>query len=371
MAYRLTTLLLLGIISPGCDGMSVDTPDASLDGGPFPPLNAIQLKGYERSDWTQTDPTPERAPHFAGHDRPTLGLQVLDGARVFHLPYHPGTAMVSSIGGFIGWDVVVHRMDRCAPVNAEHNTLQSNCAGEILAACTDEIQYGQEPQLGGVAALPTTDHAPIFILISHQPSRYPPHIIECVPSESLALYGMLPEYKLYDLEVIPALDFDEGSVVTPAEIRGHHATLGDAIRADGWPSMERFFGRYFFILLDTGLYRDHYRAGTNMQVDGLNRTHPLIFTLADDIDDDDAAFFSVPAADLQRIRRLVEAGFIVHAHSLDAAELDAARLAGAHLLTGLELADIAIDGPAACNPVTSPEWVGCQPTDFERPPLPQ
>lgn len=365
--YRLTTLLLLGMTVSGCDEMHVN----ESDGGPFPPLNMIQLKGYERSDWTQTDPTPDRAPDFAGHDRPALGAQVITGARVFHLPYHPHLALNPPRGGLIGWDVFALRMPFCEKWRTVFDTLQSTCISEVLSGCTHEIQHGLAPQLGGVAALPTEQHAPIFILISHQPSRYPPHIVECFEPSDYATYGILPEYKLYDLEVTPALDFEEGSVVTPAEIRRHHATLGDAIRTDGWPSMERFFGRYFFILLDTGLYREHYRAGTNMERFGLDDTHPLIFTLADDIDDDEAAFFSVPAADLERISRLVAAGFIVHAHSLDAAELDAARLAGAHLLTGLELADIAIEGPAACNPVTSPAWVGCQPTDFERPPLQQ
>ena len=133
--------------------------------------------------------------------------------------------------------------------------------------------------------------------------------------------------------------------------------------------MDELWGRYVFILLDRGEVRDAYRQGIglNNPSAGWSPDDPHYFVVADDPEDPDAAFFSVPAAETDRIRELANRGFIVHAHSLDPDEIEAARVAGAHLLTALELDDIALDHAAVCNPVTSDDT--CRPDHFARPSL--
>ena len=62
-----------------------------------------------------------------------------------------------------------------------------------------------------------------------------------------------------DAEVLAG--WPEGGVITPDEVRGDHATLRDALAADGWPSLRGLRGRVLFVLLSSGGYLERYTGG--------------------------------------------------------------------------------------------------------------
>lgn len=384
-------LLLLTVPVLGCD---TDEDGSMSDGGPYPPLNAMQAKGYHRSHWWADDDRP-RPPEYGGHDRPSLGLQVTHAdSRVMHIGFYSVSADPRGNVVHAGWDVLITRKDGgetvCETFNPYRDldqSVQSNCAGDFNT-CMQELLLGspEEGQLigdiffephqeGGTSRLPNQQHAPIFVLLEPQPVDWPAEMRACYLGEEdyydAVRLGMIPTETMFAFEGAIIRNFEAGQIFKPGDLRGAAASVRDRIARSGWPAMQGLHGRFIFILLDEGEMRDAYETRLNWDFGMLNPNDPHMFTLARDENDPNAAFFSVPAAETDRIRRLVERGFIVHAHSIDAAELEAARLAGAHLLTGLEISDIAIEGPAVCNPVTAPLlWPGCHPTDFERPPAP-
>ena len=356
----------------------VDSRRPEPDLGPFVRLNAIQVKGYHRSDWASLDPDPTRDVDYLGHDRPLIGEQVtaLD-ARVFHFGWHPQSLSACRFGGFSGWGMTEPRAPEddgdCEDVIFDDRTAPQSQCGEFVPVCLTDIRVGSGPfggEEGGVDELPTERHAPIFVLIEPQANLLDEETYACFDRNSLWAYGYDPPNALICLEVNPIRDFEPGDVFTPNELQGDFETLRDAVLTRGWPGMEDLWGRYVFILLDKGDVREAYRERRFLDDPdlGTRADNPHFFTVADDPEDPDAAFFSLPASETERISELVEAGFIVHAHSLDAAEIDAARRAGAHLLTALELDDIDTDRAAVCNPV-APSEVACEHNHFARPTL--
>ncbi len=163
--------------------------------------------------------------------------------------------------------------------------------------------------------------------------------------------------------------FPPDRVLTPAEVRGHAATLAGAVRAGRWPRLDRVRGEVLFMLDDHGAKRDAYRARFP---DLADRT---IFVDVPQTDPD-AAIMVVndPVADGDRIRDLVSAGFIVRtradadtvqARTGDTSMRDAAFASGAQYVstdyvfpddpfgTGY-LVDLPGDGAARCDPVNAP-----------------
>jgi hypothetical protein len=163
--------------------------------------------------------------------------------------------------------------------------------------------------------------------------------------------------------------FPADRVLTPAEVRGHSATLAAAVGAGRWPKLDRVRGQVLFVLDDHGAKRDAYRA----QVPDL--ADRRVFVDVPETDPD-AAIMVVndPLADGDRIRALVAAGFIVRtradadtvqARSGDTSMRDAAFASGAQYVstdyvfpddpfgTGY-VVDLPGDGAARCNPVNAP-----------------
>ncbi|MFN7146058.1 MAG: Ca2+-dependent phosphoinositide-specific phospholipase C, partial [Myxococcota bacterium] len=147
--------------------------------------------------------------------------------------------------------------------------------------------------------------------------------------------------------------------VTPAEVRGAHATLAEAMAAEGWPTLGETRGRAIYGLDDAGDHRDAYRA----------RGEGVLFVNAAPTDPDAAlAIVNDPASpDLPAV---LAAGLLVRLFA-DTAEDDAATSqadrdralrAGGHWLSTDRPDDtdtiegFAIPGgtPARCNPVTAP-----------------
>jgi hypothetical protein len=171
------------------------------------------------------------------------------------------------------------------------------------------------------------------------------------------------------LEAEIASVFSDERVLTPAEVRGRHRTLADAVRAGRWPRLDDVRGQVLFVLDDKGAKRDAYRAEVPDLADrsifvDVPETNP------------DAAVMVVndPIGDGDRIRSLVDAGFIVRtradadtvqARTGDTAMRDAALASGAQFVstdyvwpdprlgTGY-VVDLPGDTPARCNPVNAP-----------------
>lgn len=377
---RLGASLLLCLCAAACD--TIEDPGI-VDGGPYPPLDVIQLKGYHRSAWYRAEEGSTSPPAYTGHERPRLGTQLADfGARVFHFGFQRAQSTRDLDTYWETWWRWQPGFRGCgAP--AEPFIRQSECEG--FSHCASFLIFGSPESLnsrgtpddplghlehGGLARLPVAEPAPIFVLLEYNPPGYIPEMLECVVTENDRHdYGFIPEWDTYEIENAVRAAFDREQIFGPRELKRDYETYHESLDAAGWPRMEALRGKFVFILLDEGAIRDGHDGRVNWQLPGLqDPDDPVIFTLGRTEDDPNAAFFSVPAGEVDRIRRLVAAGFIVHAHSLDADEIEAARAAGAHLLTGLELEDIAIEGPAACNPATMPvKWPGCVPEDFERP----
>jgi hypothetical protein len=175
--------------------------------------------------------------------------------------------------------------------------------------------------------------------------------------------------------------FDRSSIITPDDVRGDARTLGEAVRASGWPTLGATRGKVYFALDNEGL-RDTYRSG-----------HPslerrLLFT-ASKPGEPDAAFAKLndPTGDAENIKAALAAHMIVRtradadtvqARANDTTNRTAALNGGAQLVsTDYEQPDPTIDtgyvvtipggAPARCNPVTAPR--DCRPLDVEDPAL--
>ena len=163
--------------------------------------------------------------------------------------------------------------------------------------------------------------------------------------------------------------FGADRVLSPADVRGRAATLADAVRTGRWPTLDRARGQIMFVLDDTGAKRDAYRA----QVPDL--ADRSVFVDVPETDPDAAVMVvNDPVGSADRIRELVEAGFIVRtradadtvqARSGDTTQRDAALASGAQYVstdyvwpddrfgTGY-VVDLPGGGAARCNPVTAP-----------------
>ena len=162
---------------------------------------------------------------------------------------------------------------------------------------------------------------------------------------------------------------DDEQIVTVGEVQGEADTLRAAIEDHGWPDVDDLRGRFVFVLDDHGAKRDLYRG---LYPDTLDR---LIFVDAQP-PEDDAAFtvLNDPLADGDRIRELVEMGYLVRtradadtveARSGDTSRRTAAFASGAQLVsTDYEVedarwpgfvTDLPGDGVARCNPVSAPD----------------
>jgi hypothetical protein len=174
--------------------------------------------------------------------------------------------------------------------------------------------------------------------------------------------------------------FNRSQIITPDDVRGNFATLGEAVRTRGWPTLGSVRGKVYFTLDNEGAFRAAYLVG-----------HPslrgrLIFTPSSP-GQDDAAFAKLndPVGDAAKIKAALAAHMIVRTRA-DADTVEArannhhdeevALAGGAQLVsTDYEQPDPKLGNgyvtkipggtPARCNPVTAPP--GCKPTDVENP----
>jgi hypothetical protein len=175
--------------------------------------------------------------------------------------------------------------------------------------------------------------------------------------------------------------FGDDELITPDVVRGQHASLEEAIRTDGWPTLGASRGKVLFALDNEDAVRDAYVAG-----------HPalkgrVLFT-SSPRGTPEAAFLKLndPITDEAAIRQAVADGYIVRtrsdadtlqARSGDTTMREAALRSGAQWVsTDYEVADtkfgtgyvVTMPGgtPSRCNPVRIVAQP-CTPADIENP----
>ena len=157
---------------------------------------------------------------------------------------------------------------------------------------------------------------------------------------------------------------------TPADLRGAHATLAEALADGGWPTLGELRGKVIYGMDDEDTHRDAYRARGDGVVflDGLPG-------------DDDAALAIVNDPASPNLPGALSAGFLTRVFVDSATDTPEARTAGraaglasgAHVLSTDYPADagdipgFTIPGgsPVGCNPVTAP--AACTPAALEDP----
>lgn len=184
-----------------------------------------------------------------------------------------------------------------------------------------------------------------------------------------------PEAYFDKLESAILSVFDRSRIVTPDDVRGCRETLGEAIREDGWPTIDETRGKLLFLFDDDGAVRDAYTRGGS-SLDGR-----LLFT-----DSEPGAPIAAiairndPTRDLDAIRAALGANMMVRTMIDGAAGDDESNAAGlaAGLASGANwlssdfpapvegrtyFASIPGGTPSRCNPVTAAE--GCTPAAIE------
>jgi hypothetical protein len=163
--------------------------------------------------------------------------------------------------------------------------------------------------------------------------------------------------------------FRSGEMITPDEVRGKFATLNDAIRHNGWPTLSKARGKVIFLL-------DQKHAGPVYAAGHPSLEGRLIFTNAEP-GQPDAAFVEENDGTREAIDLLVQQGYLVRtrtdegteqARTNDRTRLNLALSSGAQMISTdyptsepSPWSDFSVGLPggevARCNPVSKP--TGC------------
>lgn len=173
------------------------------------------------------------------------------------------------------------------------------------------------------------------------------------------------EYKEVEQAILSV--WPKERLLTPDSIRGKHASLKEAIRKDGWPTLGEVRGKAIFFLLAGG---DRFKIYTNDRKHLRNRlmfaTGPLDapYTVITKVDD--------PIKDMKKIQKAVKEGMIIRTRSdatdepwaKDYKRFEAALKSGAQMISTdfparVPKPDFVIripkGNPARCNPISSPK----------------
>jgi hypothetical protein len=208
-------------------------------------------------------------------------------------------------------------------------------------------------------------HHPVVVLVEPKGFYVPGRITD----------GPIPgHWDSLDAEIRSVLA--PGELITPDDVRGSHATLPEALAAEGWPSLRAARGKFLFVMLDTGEDRADYLAGAP------NLAGRALFVASSEGQPHAAVFLrDDPVGGFDAIQRLVRAGFLVRTRAdatleADYGRLEAALASGAHAIsTDAPVAgrfadadyflDIPGGMPSRCNPLTTD--ASCTSRDVEDP----
>ena len=184
-----------------------------------------------------------------------------------------------------------------------------------------------------------------------------------------------PDADVFTSKIFDAVDaeirtvFKPGEMIVPDEVRGKYPTLNDAIRHDGWPTLNKARGKVIFLL-------DQKHAGPVYAEGHPSLKGRLIFTNATP-GEPDAAFVEENDGTAQEIDDLVKQGYLVRtrtdegteqARTNDRTRLKNALASGAQMISTdyplsepSQWSDFVVGLPggevARCNPVSKP--AGC------------
>jgi hypothetical protein len=207
-------------------------------------------------------------------------------------------------------------------------------------------------------------------------NAHPGHVPMMIQLEVKDEAADAAEFDALDKEILTV--FSEKELVTPDDVRGSAATLGEAVRTKGWPTLGETRGKVLFTLDNEGL-ADIYLTG-HPSLEG----RPIFTPSAPGKDDAAFAKLNDPLGDKDKIAAALAANMIVRtradadtiqARSNDTTSRDAALSEGAQFVStdyeepnpAFSPYSVSIPGgtPARCNPVTAPP--NCKPTDVEDP----
>jgi len=229
-----------------------------------------------------------------------------------------------------------------------------------LVACLTEVEAWS-------ASNP--NHLPVMILIEFKDETVA-HAAASVGVDISAIPIPFTDPVPTTPDLLDALDVEIRSVIpadkliTPDDLRGDHATLDEAVKADAWPLLSESRGKILFALDNGGPVRDLYRAPSPVLAGR------VMFTSSEP-GDPDGAFVKInePLGNVDRINEVVAAGYIVRTRTdeptIDARtgsteRRDAALSTGAQFLS----TDYYVENPdfgtgyvvtldSRCNPITA------------------
>lgn len=312
--------------------------------------------------------TAEKLAKALAFTHPSIENQLTMGMRLFEFDLHddPEGGRFATPGFLSALDPqITASLD---PVDAEGALLQpgmkvfhtvdtdvrSHCLR--LARCLEIIRDW---------SLANPQHAPIFIQIETKEGRKP-ILAGAYPQGEAAPFNDAAWKRLHR-EILSV--FKAKHILLPKEVRGRFSSLNEAVRKVGWPQFEDTRGRVVFLLLDDPLKQDQYAALTG------KRGEEAILFVSRHKNDPDTGWLIEPKPQADRIKPLVQAGFIVYTradkHTKQARRNDRTQATNA-LASGAQL--ISTDFPRPdqrygpyhvsfgqkyirCNPVRRPQ--GC------------
>lgn len=250
----------------------------------------------EAEVWRRVDPATYA---ILAYSHPTLTRQLDDGVRQFELDIYgdahggryakPAVVAQVAAAGLVADAPFADPAVMAAPgfkvMHIQDLDQRSTC--QPLQACLREL-------LAWSSAHPR--HLPIFVLLETEETQL-----------HLSFPTVVPEP--FDTGAMDRLDaeirnvFPRSAYIAPDDVRGNHASLNDAVRHGGWPSLDSARGR-FVLLLDQHSVGKAYLAG-----------HPslrgrVMFTHATP-GEDDAAFLEFNDGPPDEIARRVREGYLV------------------------------------------------------------
>jgi len=288
----------------------------------------------EAAVWKQIDPSLFAKLDYA---HPALSKQLDDGVRQVELDVYG-----DRLGGRYAHPAIVGRVAAAGlPADAPFadpqvmatpgfkvmhvQDLDQRSTCEPLQACLHELRAWSLAHPG---------HLPLFILLETEEEALP---------LSVPFVPVVPEP--FDADAMNRLDaevrrvFPRSSYIAPDDVRGHYATLDEAVRHDGWPTLAAARGHVIF-LLDQHSVGKAYMQG-----------HPALrgramFTNATP-GEDDAAFLELNDGPADEIAKRVRQGYLVRTRTdadLVEATHDDVRRRDAMLASGAQL--LSTDFPA-------------------------
>ncbi len=224
----------------------------------------------------------------------------------------------------------------------------ANCSG--LTDCLQRIKTWSD-------AHPC--HHPIFVIFE--------------PKDDLDADPLVGHWDQVDSEILSV--FPRERIVTPADVRGTHPTLQQAVLAEGWPKLGFGRGKVVLGMMDENGNGDDYKKLHP------NLANALIFVMGEPTDPD-TAFVKRDDPHAADVADIVKKGYLVRTYpngdastgkAVAQAELDVALASGAHMISSdfpvfeprFPDFQVVIPGgtPSRCNPVSAP--ASCTATAIE------